>query len=53
MPVEIKELIVKATVSDASEGERGGGRMTPQMRKQIVEEAVEQVLEILKKEKER
>jgi hypothetical protein len=53
MPVEIKELIVKATVSDSATADAGEGRVNARQKKQIVAEAVEQVLEILKREKER
>ena len=47
MPIEIRELIVKATVKD--KGADSGGGSSPQIKQQqLVQETVEQVLEILK-----
>lgn len=54
MPVEIRELTIKTTVK-SEQGERqstmekGGGRTN----EELIAECVEQVLEILRKERER
>lgn len=56
MPVEIRELVIRATID--SKGKEGGGgsgngQASPQQKKEIVEECVEQVLEILRQKSER
>jgi hypothetical protein len=55
MPVEIRELVIRATID--SKGKEGGGgsngQASPQQKKEIVEECVEQVLEILRQKNER
>ncbi|HMB91245.1 MAG TPA: DUF5908 family protein [Rhodothermales bacterium] len=55
MPVEIRELVIRATIdSRGKEGGSGGnGQASPQQKKEIVEECVEQVLEILRQKGER
>ena len=55
MPVEIRELVIRATIdSRGKEGGGGGnGQASPQQKKEIVEECVEQVLEILRQKSER
>lgn len=55
MPIEIRELIIRA---DVREPASSGGRNSPQGssatdKKEIIEEAVDRVLEILKRQKER
>lgn len=53
MPIEVKELIIRATVEDKpAKGERQS-KPKPQDTSALVEECVEQVLEILRKERER
>ena len=59
MPVEIKELVVRAVVEQDRETNRetardqSQGPCTPEEREAIVEAAVAQVLRILRKAKER
>jgi len=55
MPIEIRELIIKAEISDTG-GNAGSGNSEQSNnvdKQQIIQECVDQVLEILKKEKER
>ena len=47
MPLEIKELIVTATVPDAS-GNKGGNKSAAVDQEAIIAACVEQVLDILK-----
>jgi hypothetical protein len=53
MPIEIRELIIKAEVNE--QGNRGGdsGRPGSDAKKQIIQECVDMVMEIIRKEKER
>ena len=63
MPIEIKELHIKVTVNADQQAQQGGARSTssgqqgasgsPPDTGKIVDESVEQVLDILKKKKER
>ena len=55
MPVEIKELVIRAVAAaDAQEAEGAPqGRLSAEEREAIVEECVRQVLRILKKKAER
>ncbi len=54
MPIEIKELVIKATIDDQGSQSGGGQGGAPASQKQeIVEMCVEQVLEILKEKQER
>ncbi len=58
MPVEIRELVIRATIGVEADSS-GGGERKPvnkkgdQDREALVSECVEQVLEILRKERER
>ena len=53
MPIEIRELIVKATVRDrASERQSGSGERRAE-KEEVIRECVEQVMEILKRKEER
>ncbi len=58
MPVIIRELVIRATVSDTPPGAGSGGSSTASAaanndRESMVKEIIEQVLEILEKQKER
>jgi hypothetical protein len=56
MPLEIKELVIRATVDDgggAAGGEVEAGKDKPADRAAMVTECVEQVLQILRRERER
>lgn len=57
MPIEILELVVKANVNAAQRpaqtADQNGSAPAPQATKKQLEAAVEQVLEILKRQKER
>ena len=54
MPVEIRELVIRATIEDGKDKESASPQKKGQMNKQqIVEECVEQVLEILRRDRER
>ncbi len=55
MPLEIRELVIKATV-DGQDGEQGapqGGGADEEAKEQLVNLCVEKVLEILKEKAER
>ena len=53
MAVEIRELVIKTTVSDKEPGETGKRADVSSARPDLVERCVEEVLKILKREKER
>ncbi len=55
MPIEIKELIVRATIDpEGPKGSTGAsGRKKEKSSDEIVAECVEQVMEILRKERDR
>lgn len=53
MPIEIKELIIRATVEDQAKKPGKDKQKPGEDNSQLVEECVEQVLEILRKERER
>jgi hypothetical protein len=54
MPIEIRELIIKAEVGERKEqGSRTPSGIDRGTKQHIIQECVEMVLEILKKEKER
>ena len=53
MPVEVKELVIKAVVDDETRKEEKSKPADKIDREEIIEDCVEQVLEILKREKER
>jgi hypothetical protein len=53
MPLEIKELVIRATV-DAGGGDEGAtDKGKPADRESLVAECVEQVMQILRRERER
>jgi hypothetical protein len=53
MAIEIRELIVKATVRDRESERQIGSAESRAKKEEIIQECVEQVLEILKRKKER
>ena len=55
MPIEIRELIVSATIEDDSKGKRRAGKKADAIndRERIIQECVDQVLRILKEEERR
>lgn len=53
MPVEVKELVIKAVIDDQMKKEEKKKPSEKIDRDEIIEDCVEQVLGILKKEKER
>ena len=53
MPVEIRELVIRATVSAPRAAETASSETPDQEREELVTICVEQVLEILRREKER
>ncbi len=55
MPIEIRELVIKATVESEGQsgGAAGGGGPDAKQRQQIVAECVEQVMEIIRQKSER
>ena len=54
MPIEIKELIIRATVDPKGEGGSAEtGKADSSKKEEIVQQCVEQVLEILRKKRER
>ena len=53
MPVEIRELVIKATVGSPRTPESGESESRERELEEIVATCVEQVLEILRREKER
>jgi hypothetical protein len=56
MPIEIRELVIKATVAQEGEGTTGAGRdSSPEnsTKEEIINECVEAVLQILKEKHER
>ncbi len=53
MPIQINELIIKATIESSSEKEEGGNQSSDFDQQAIIEDCVEQVLEILNNKNER
>ena len=55
MPIEIRELHIKASVSDPAERRRPAENAVDlqRIKQEIITECVEKVLDIIKKEKER
>lgn len=53
MPIEIRELIIKATVSDRESERQAGSQEQRAKKEEIIQECVEQVLQILKEKNER
>jgi hypothetical protein len=56
MPVEIRELIIRASVGNPNQGGSNNSTGTDQEaspKEEIIKESVEQVMDIIKEEKER
>ena len=53
MPIEIRELIIKATINDSSDGGTTTQSRGNKEKESIVKECVEQVLQILKDKEEK
>jgi hypothetical protein len=53
MPVEIRELIIKAIVSDGTEKTQSNPSVNESQKQEIIETCVDQILEILKNRNER
>jgi len=53
MPIEIRELVIRATVRNASDSAGANTDAHSDERKALVAECIEQVMEILRQEKER
>lgn len=53
MPIEIRELIIKASLSDRETERQSGSQEQRGKKEEIIQECVEQVLEILKHKRER
>lgn len=53
MPIEIKELVIRATIEPGQPEKRPAGAPAEQAREELVAECVEQVLEILRQKGER
>lgn len=53
MPVHIQELVIRAQIGQDNKGGTGKLVMDEKQRQQLVEQCVEQVIEILRTEKER
>jgi len=53
MPIEIRELVIKATVGDTSQQNGSSAEKPGKKQEAIIEEAIEKVLEIMKRKKER
>ena len=53
MPIEVRELIIRATIQEPSEGNQRSRGTDERERDGIIAEAVEQVMELLEQQKER
>ncbi len=53
MAIEIRELIIKATVVSESGGAGGGSSASKEKKEALVQECVDQVMETLKEKEER
>lgn len=53
MPIEIRELVIKAVVSPEDTESSGSGKLSEKKEKRIIEKAVNQALEIIDKRRER
>jgi hypothetical protein len=53
MPIQINEIIIRATVGDKPGGERKKSLIDPAEKEAIIAECIDQVLEILEEKMER
>lgn len=55
MPIEVKELIIKARIPETGKGgkQAGGGKMDEEAKDELIMECVEKVLSVLRKKGER
>jgi hypothetical protein len=53
MPIEVKELVIRATIDPKGGEAKKGADAATENRQELVRECVEQVLEILRRERER
>lgn len=53
MPIEIRELIIRATVRDDAGSAGAGGDARGEERETLIAECIDQVMDILRDEKER
>jgi len=53
MPIEIRELVIKTTFEDQNKDNAPSNRQLDDMKKQIISECVDEILEILKDKLER
>lgn len=53
MPIEIRELVIKATVEDTSDQNSSSAEKAGKKKEVIIEEAVDKAMEIIKRKKER
>ena len=53
MPIEIKELVIRATVETGGADKASAPAKAAEQKQEIVADCVEQVLEILRRERER
>ena len=53
MPVEVRELVIKAVVDDQTKKPESQQKPAEKNSQDIIDDCVEQVLEILRREKER
>ena len=53
MPIEIKELVIKATIVDKNKEKAEPPPQSKEAKEEIIADCVEQVMEILRKQEER
>lgn len=53
MPIEIRELIIKATITDQSDKGKKKSAVSPDDKEEIISECVEQVVKIINERNER
>jgi Family of unknown function (DUF5908) len=53
MTVQVNEIIIRATITDAAASPPAGGNGNAQDKEEIITECVEQVLEILRRDNKR
>lgn len=53
MPIEIRELVIKAEIGNNRKNDAANKKISKHERQQLVQDCVDQVMEMLKKERER